>query len=51
MTTISTITEQNRKLLTYHDSFAYFAPRYGMTVIGAIRPADSPSPVHGKWRR
>src|SRR5205085_10564 len=36
----------NRKLLTYHDSFAYFAPRYGMTVIGAIQPADfaEPSP-------
>ena len=24
-----TIPEQNRKLLTYHDSYAYFAPRYG----------------------
>src|SRR5215212_1255511 len=46
MTTIGTIPEQNRKLLTYHDSFAYFAPRYGMTVIGAIQPADfaEPSP-------
>lgn len=43
---IQTIPPQNRKLLTYHDSFAYFAPRYGMTVIGAIQPADfsEPSP-------
>jgi ABC-type Zn uptake system ZnuABC Zn-binding protein ZnuA len=42
--TIATIPEQNRKLLTYHDSFAYFAPRYGLTVIGAIQPADFAEP-------
>jgi manganese/iron transport system substrate-binding protein len=44
--TIQTIPPHNRKLLTFHDSFAYFAPRYGMTVIGAIQPADfsEPSP-------
>jgi ABC-type Zn uptake system ZnuABC Zn-binding protein ZnuA len=41
-----TIPSQHRKLLTYHDSFAYFAPRYGLTVIGAIEPASfsEPSP-------
>lgn len=42
--TIASIPEQNRKLLTYHDSFAYFAPRYGMTVIGAIQPSDFAEP-------
>jgi ABC-type Zn uptake system ZnuABC Zn-binding protein ZnuA len=42
--TIASIPEANRKLLTYHDSFAYFAPRYGMTVIGAIQPADFSEP-------
>ncbi len=43
---IGTIPKKNRQLLTYHDSFAYFAPRYGMTVIGAIQPSDfsDPSP-------
>jgi ABC-type Zn uptake system ZnuABC Zn-binding protein ZnuA len=43
---IETIPEKNRKLVTYHDSFAYFAPRYGMTVIGAVQPSDfkEPSP-------
>jgi manganese/iron transport system substrate-binding protein len=43
---IQSIPPKNRKLLTYHDSFAYFAPRYGLTVIGAIQPADfaEPSP-------
>jgi ABC-type Zn uptake system ZnuABC Zn-binding protein ZnuA len=36
----------NRKLLTYHDSWAYFGRRYGMDVIGAIQPSDfsEPSP-------
>jgi ABC-type Zn uptake system ZnuABC Zn-binding protein ZnuA len=42
--TIGTIPESNRKLLTYHDSFAYFAPRYGMSVIGAIQPSDFAEP-------
>jgi ABC-type Zn uptake system ZnuABC Zn-binding protein ZnuA len=43
---VATIPPPNRKLLTYHDSFAYFAPRYGLTVIGAIEPASfsEPSP-------
>ena len=35
---------QNRKLLTYHDSWAYFAPRYSMTVIGAAQPSDFSEP-------
>jgi len=42
--TINSIPENHRKLLTYHDSFAYFAPRYGMTVIGAIQPSDFAEP-------
>lgn len=42
----ATVPTERRKLLTYHDSFAYFAQRYGYTVIGAIQPADfsEPSP-------
>jgi manganese/iron transport system substrate-binding protein len=40
----ATIPEQNRKLLTYHDSYAYFAPRYGLTVIGAAQPSDFSEP-------
>lgn len=42
--TIDSIPAENRKLLTYHDSWAYFSPRYGMTVIGAIQPADFAEP-------
>ena len=43
---IESIPAQNRKLLTYHDSWAYFAARYSMTVIGAVQPSDfsEPSP-------
>ena len=42
----ATIPPPQRKLLTYHDSFPYFAPRYGLEVIGAIQPSDfsEPSP-------
>jgi ABC-type Zn uptake system ZnuABC Zn-binding protein ZnuA len=45
-TAIDTIPAENRKLLTYHDSWAYFAKHYGMTVIGAAQPSDfsEPSP-------
>ena len=42
--TVASIPEENRKLLTYHDSWAYFAPVYGMTVIGAIQPSDFAEP-------
>ena len=42
----ATISEDQRKLLTYHDSYAYFAVTYGYTVIGAIQPSsfDEPTP-------
>ena len=42
---VKSIPVKNRKLVTYHDSYAYFAPRYGMTVIGAIQPADFSEPT------
>ncbi len=37
---------ENRKLLTYHDSWAYWAKQYGFTVIGAVQASDfsDPSP-------
>jgi len=41
---VASIPPANRKLLTYHDSWAYFAPLYGMTVVGAIQPADFAEP-------
>ncbi len=42
--TIASIPEAQRKLLTYHDSWAYFAPRYGLAVVGAIQPSDFAEP-------
>ena len=41
---VASIPEKKRKLVTYHDSFAYFAPRYGMTVIAAVQPHDFSEP-------
>jgi manganese/iron transport system substrate-binding protein len=40
----ATVPEQNRKLLTYHDSWAYWAREYGWTVIGAVQPSDFSEP-------
>lgn len=40
-----TVPVDNRKLLTYHDSFPYFAREYGWTVIGAIQPSDFAEPT------
>lgn len=34
-----------RKLLTYHDAYAYFAKTYGWTVIGAIQPENFEDPT------
>ena len=41
---VATVPEQNRKLLTYHDSWAYFAEQYGMEVIGAVQPSNFSQP-------
>jgi ABC-type Zn uptake system ZnuABC Zn-binding protein ZnuA len=39
-----TVPPDNRKLITYHDSWAYWADRYGFTVVGAIQPSDFAEP-------
>lgn len=46
VTATETIPEDARKLLTYHDAYAYFSKHYGWTVIGAIQPQsfEEPSP-------
>lgn len=41
---VETIPPENRKLLTYHDSFPFFASRYGMEIIGAVQPSDFTEP-------
>jgi manganese/iron transport system substrate-binding protein len=44
MASVQTIPEDNRKLVTYHDSYAYFAQHYGLTVVGALQPSDFSEP-------
>ncbi|MHB1129813.1 MAG: metal ABC transporter substrate-binding protein [Ilumatobacteraceae bacterium] len=44
-TATATIPESQRKLLTYHDAYAYFAKHYGFTVIGAIQPSSFTEPT------
>ncbi len=41
---VATIPPENRRLVTYHDSWAYFALTYGMEVIGAVQPSDFAEP-------
>ena len=43
---VASVPAANRKLLTYHDSWAYWAREYGFTVIGAVQASDfsDPSP-------
>lgn len=45
-TAAATIPAAQRKLVTYHDAYAYFAKHYGFTVIGALQPSsfDEPTP-------
>jgi ABC-type Zn uptake system ZnuABC Zn-binding protein ZnuA len=47
----ATIPPPNRKLLTYHDSWAYFGPRYGLAVIDAVQPPGLDEPSAGDVRR
>lgn len=41
---VATIPPENRRLVTYHDSWAYFALSYGFEVIGAVQPSDFAEP-------
>ncbi len=44
-TSFATIPRAKRKLLTYHDAYAYFARNYGWDVIGAIQVSDFEDPT------
>ena len=45
VTATATVPVEQRKLLTYHDAYAYFAATYGWTVIGAIQPSSFDEPT------
>ena len=40
----ASIPEENRQIYSYHNSFGYFARRYGYTVLGSIQPHDFSEP-------
>jgi ABC-type Zn uptake system ZnuABC Zn-binding protein ZnuA len=44
-TASATLPPERRRLLTYHDAYAYFAREYGWTVIGAIQVSDFEDPT------
>ena len=44
-TATETLSAAERKLVTYHDAYAYFARDYGWTVIGAIQPSSFEEPT------
>ncbi len=41
----NTVPAENRKLLTYHDAYAYFAQTYGWEVLGAIQVSNFEEPT------
>ena len=45
VTATATVPEAQRKLLTYHDAYAYFAKTYGWSVIGTIQPSSFDEPT------
>jgi ABC-type Zn uptake system ZnuABC Zn-binding protein ZnuA len=45
---VATIPEDNRKLVTFHEAYAYFAARYGFQVVGVITPSPGQDPSAGE---
>jgi ABC-type Zn uptake system ZnuABC Zn-binding protein ZnuA len=45
---IATIPEENRKLVTFHDAFPYYARAYGITIVGVAveAPGQDPSAAY-----
>lgn len=41
----ATIPDGNRKLLTYHDAYAYFGKDFGWQIIGAVQPKNFSDPT------
>ena len=44
---IATIPQANRKLVTFHDAFPYFARHYGFDLVGVILPSPGQEPSAG----
>ena len=48
---IATIPEANRKLVTFHDAFPYYARAYGVTIVGVAVQAPGQDPSAGYTAR
>ena len=48
---VDTIPEANRKLVTFHDAFPYFAQHYGFELVGRDPREPGPGTVGGRPRR
>ncbi len=44
---VSKIPEANRRIVTFHDAFPYFAREYGITIVGVAVPAPGQDPSAG----
>jgi zinc/manganese transport system substrate-binding protein/manganese/iron transport system substrate-binding protein len=45
---VASIPPENRKLVTFHEAFPYFAARYGFQLIGVITPSPGQEPSAGE---
>jgi len=45
---IATLPAANRKLVSYHDAFPYFAAAYGLTIVGTVVPGPGQDPSAGQ---
>jgi zinc/manganese transport system substrate-binding protein/manganese/iron transport system substrate-binding protein len=45
---VATIPVDNRKLVTFHEAYPYFAARYGFQLIGVITPSPGQDPSAGE---